>query len=239
MQEMGQWMDGFLWPDADARQRAKRERILQSATELFVRFGYRKTSMDEVARRAGIAKGTVYLYYRNKAELVFHAVALEERTFLVRLEPLLEPSLSAPDRLVSLIALVLIAARELPLLARFTGGDRDIELAMQDIDTSVLSEINHWQVEFTGRLLEDATGGEWLQEELRQRAQVLVNLMFAVSSSVHMIHDSLPEQDYAWAVADIIVNGILQQDRAVRPLVDVAGQLPEKQVRQAPQQGAT
>ena len=163
MQEMGQWMDGFLWPDADARQRAKRERILQSATELFVRFGYRKTSMDEVARRAGIAKGTVYLYYRNKAELVFHAVALEERTFLVRLEPLLEPSLSAPDRLVSLIALVLIAARELPLLARFTGGDRDIELAMQDIDTSVLSEINHWQVEFTGRLLEDATGGEWLQ----------------------------------------------------------------------------
>ena len=54
-----------------------------------------------------------------------------------------------------------------------------------------------------------------------------------------MIHDSLPEQDYAWAVADIIVNGILQQDRAVRPLVDVAGQLPEKQVRQAPQQGAT
>ena len=156
-------MDGFLWPDADARQRAKRERILQSATELFVRFGYRKTSMDEVARRAGIAKGTVYLYYRNKAELVFHAVALEERTFLVRLEPLLEPSLSAPDRLVSLIALVLIAARELPLLARFTGGDRDIELAMQDIDTSVLSEINHWQVEFTGRLLEDATGGEWLQ----------------------------------------------------------------------------
>lgn len=43
--------------------------ILDAAESLFVRFGYRKTSVDDVAREAGIAKGTVYLYFAGKEPL--------------------------------------------------------------------------------------------------------------------------------------------------------------------------
>ena len=89
MEEIRSWLETFLWPEPDGKQRAKRVRILNSATRLFVRFGYRKTSIDEVAAAAGVAKGTVYLYYRNKAELVLHAIALEKMGYLDRLEPLL------------------------------------------------------------------------------------------------------------------------------------------------------
>ena len=38
--------------------------------ELFERLGYRRTSVDEVARQAGVAKGTVYLYFKTKADLL-------------------------------------------------------------------------------------------------------------------------------------------------------------------------
>ena len=47
--EIRRWLDEFLWPEPDGKQRAKRARILTSATSLFVRYGYRKTSIDEVA----------------------------------------------------------------------------------------------------------------------------------------------------------------------------------------------
>ena len=94
-------IDGFLWPDEDAKQRNKRERILRAATDLFQRLGYRKTSIDDVAKQAAVAKGTVYLYYRNKAELVYHAISLEERQYLERMRPLAEETLTPRERLIS------------------------------------------------------------------------------------------------------------------------------------------
>jgi AcrR family transcriptional regulator len=57
---------------ATARQAAadgKREAILAAALELFGRYGYRRTSIDDIARQAGIAKGTVYLYVESKETL--------------------------------------------------------------------------------------------------------------------------------------------------------------------------
>jgi AcrR family transcriptional regulator len=47
----------------------KREAILQAALELFGRYGYRRTSIDDIARQAGVAKGTVYLYVESKEAL--------------------------------------------------------------------------------------------------------------------------------------------------------------------------
>jgi AcrR family transcriptional regulator len=53
----------------------KREAILAAATGHFTRFGYRRTSMDDIARAAGVAKGTLYLYFDSKAA-VFRAMQL-------------------------------------------------------------------------------------------------------------------------------------------------------------------
>ena len=52
----------------------KRTRILQAAQSLFIRYGVKRTSIDEVARAADIAKGTLYLYYDSK-EMLFAEVA--------------------------------------------------------------------------------------------------------------------------------------------------------------------
>src|SRR5260370_33959883 len=52
----------------------KRTRIVQEAQSLFIRYGVKRTSIDEVARAADIAKGTLYLYYESK-EVLFAEVA--------------------------------------------------------------------------------------------------------------------------------------------------------------------
>lgn len=43
--------------------------ILESATEVFAAEGYAAAKLDDVARRAGIAKGTIYLYFKDKQDL--------------------------------------------------------------------------------------------------------------------------------------------------------------------------
>ena len=53
------------------KQRQEREAlILQAAEEVLLEKGYHETSIDEIAARVGIAKGTVYLHFPSKEDLV-------------------------------------------------------------------------------------------------------------------------------------------------------------------------
>src|SRR5438874_5038072 len=73
------------------RQRQEREAlILQAAEEVLIEKGYHETSMDEIAARVGIAKGTVYLHFASKEDLVF---ALFERD-LQKLQQALEEKIA-------------------------------------------------------------------------------------------------------------------------------------------------
>jgi AcrR family transcriptional regulator len=47
-----------------------KERILEKAHELFIRYGIRSVSMDDIATQVGISKKTIYQYYTDKDELV-------------------------------------------------------------------------------------------------------------------------------------------------------------------------
>jgi AcrR family transcriptional regulator len=63
-------------PRWERRKDARPAELLAAALELFVERGYAATRLDDVARRAGVSKGTVYLYYPGKEEL-FKAVVRE------------------------------------------------------------------------------------------------------------------------------------------------------------------
>ena len=52
------------------RKEARPEEIIDAALELFVERGYAATRLDDVAARAGVSKGTLYLYFKNKEELI-------------------------------------------------------------------------------------------------------------------------------------------------------------------------
>jgi AcrR family transcriptional regulator len=60
-------------PRWERRKDARPQELLEAAIDLFVERGYAATRLDDVARRAGVSKGTLYLYYENKEEL-FKAV---------------------------------------------------------------------------------------------------------------------------------------------------------------------
>jgi len=48
----------------------RREHILRAAQELFARFGFRKTTMEDVAKAARIAKATLYYYFKSKENIL-------------------------------------------------------------------------------------------------------------------------------------------------------------------------
>lgn len=60
-------------PRWERRKDARPQELLAAALEQFVERGYAATRLEDVARRAGVSKGTLYLYFENKEEL-FKAV---------------------------------------------------------------------------------------------------------------------------------------------------------------------
>ena len=123
-------------PPRQRRKQARPQELLAAALDLFVEKGFAATRIEEVAARAGVSKGTLYLYYPSKEEL-FKAVVREnlsghisEATALVAQHPgpmaeLLSYVLGEWWRRVGLggaggITKIMMAeARNFPELARF------------------------------------------------------------------------------------------------------------------------
>jgi AcrR family transcriptional regulator len=57
---------------------AKRRQILDGARRVFIDMGFDAASMNDITRKAGVSKGTIYVYFGNKEEL-FEALIEEER----------------------------------------------------------------------------------------------------------------------------------------------------------------
>jgi TetR/AcrR family transcriptional regulator, regulator of autoinduction and epiphytic fitness len=67
------------WTEAVPEENARRRQLLEAALEVFLKFGFRKTSMDEVARAAHLSRQGLYLHFPKKEALlravVQHALA--------------------------------------------------------------------------------------------------------------------------------------------------------------------
>ncbi len=59
------------------KRQERAHRILDAAAELIQRWGYKKTAVDDIARLAGVAKGTIYLHWKTREDL-FAALLLRE-----------------------------------------------------------------------------------------------------------------------------------------------------------------
>src|SRR4029453_15836008 len=62
---------------AEPEESAKRRQIMEGAREVFLSQGFDAASMGELARKARVSKGTLYVYFDSK-ERLFEAIAHEE-----------------------------------------------------------------------------------------------------------------------------------------------------------------
>jgi len=66
----------------ERKKQEKRSRIKDAALELFKKKGFGETAIDEIVNSADVAKGTFYLYYKNKQELLEELVSEKSKEIL-------------------------------------------------------------------------------------------------------------------------------------------------------------
>ena len=76
MQQQEQWIEDMLkMNDEDHAMTEKQESIVRAAIELFASKGYAASSTNEIAKKAGVAEGTIFRHYKTKKDLLLAIVA--------------------------------------------------------------------------------------------------------------------------------------------------------------------
>jgi AcrR family transcriptional regulator len=91
---------------------AKRAAILQAAKQRLSQYGVRKTTMQEIADDVGIAVGTLYLYFKNKNEILIATVEAYTQQHIADTEKILRSPRPAPEKLKAYLVNRFRAVRE-------------------------------------------------------------------------------------------------------------------------------
>jgi TetR/AcrR family transcriptional regulator, fatty acid metabolism regulator protein len=95
----------------------KRERILDAAERVFAAHGFFAARVSEIAKEAGVADGTIYLYFKSKDEVLISLFESRMERFNQLLADAIPTTASPTEKLLTLIRTYLTLVREQPMVA--------------------------------------------------------------------------------------------------------------------------
>jgi AcrR family transcriptional regulator len=124
------------------QERALRTRsaILAAAAEVFDAVGYRGATIDEIARRADVAKGALYFHYRTKAELAAAVVTQHHAAW----GALAESAIDEADDAMTAIDLMIARVAHLYVTSAITRAGTRLENEYLDVDTALSVPFVGW-----------------------------------------------------------------------------------------------
>ncbi|GAC1381372.1 MAG: helix-turn-helix domain-containing protein [Ktedonobacteraceae bacterium] len=164
------------------------ERILSAAAELIQRWGYRKTTIDDIAKQAGVAKGTIYLHWKTRDDL-FHALLMRER--LVMAKEVEQRIASDPEgaTLHGMTKHITLATMHNPLIKALVIRDTDV---LGDLAHSEFGKTDFEQrIESGKAYLEQLRSSGLTRTDIDVRTQI--QMVSAISTGFFMINQFLPE----------------------------------------------
>ena len=100
---------------AREQRNEKRARILDAAVKVFAERGYFSSTVAEIARAAGVADGTIYLYFKSKDDLLIQLFEDRMERVNATLRQALAAEASAAERLKGVVRLHLELVKAQPL----------------------------------------------------------------------------------------------------------------------------
>ncbi len=201
-------------PQDPARRLERAHRILDAAGELIVRWGYGKTTIDDVARQAGVAKGTIYLHWRTRDDL-FAALLRRERVRMIE-----EIRAGRPGTLSALMRGFVTQVLARPLLRAALMGDPDVlgKLARMKRESTTGLDLGVPFDSYIGRLIDHGAA----RKEPGDPAIVLASIVHGFVLLPNMLPEPARPSDER--IAELVADTI---DRALTP----GGDLPEADAR--------
>jgi TetR/AcrR family fatty acid metabolism transcriptional regulator len=83
----------------------RKQQIIKAAIKVFAHKGFYNANVSDVAREAGIADGTIYLYFKSKDDLLISLFETKMEEILMKFNNTLQPDISPQDKLIQFMRL--------------------------------------------------------------------------------------------------------------------------------------
>ncbi len=205
-------------PDKKRGDSPKRELILAGALRAFAKNGFYNTRVSEIAREAGVADGTIYLYFKNKDDLLISLFEEQMEYLIDRLsEELAAVEGGLVERLRAFIHLHFRLAVERPDLAEFITVElRQSAKFVKEYENPKFADY----LKMLHSLIEQGQQQGVLRSDLDSR--LVTRALFGALDEVLLQLVLAPEaptdvSDEASQIAEMIVDGLI-----VRPREDIS-----------------
>jgi AcrR family transcriptional regulator len=186
-------------PRHDENAKPKKDIVLETATRLFIKEGYKNISMDDVAKACNVTKATIYYYYPTKGDLYTSALlAMMDRIRLSILQ-ILEQPIVFKERLEQLIEIHLSATVDIDM--KNFMREATINLSTSQLKEVQASENNMYKT------IEQAMQREMEQGTIRKGKATFFAHAFMALMSVGYFKDGEGErlfQSEAMAAKEIV-----------------------------------
>ena len=193
-----------------AKEKAdKRETILLAAWELIRHYGYAKTTIDDIAREAKVGKGTVYLYFKSKKEIMLALTDLTNERITHKLEKLAAGDKPPEERIRACVLHRLMTLFD--LVNRYPHSE--------DVIASILPEIVERLDKYVRRLgellgeivSEACSDGIFVAKDPEATGQLLANLFEFMTPPYYRFKSRKSLEQFAGQVVDLMLNGLRKE----------------------------
>ncbi|MBB6452040.1 TetR/AcrR family fatty acid metabolism transcriptional regulator [Salirhabdus euzebyi] len=120
------------------KNKPKYKQIIDAAVEVIAENGYHASQVSKIAKKAGVADGTIYLYFKNKEDILVSLFQEKMGQFVERIKEDIEKKDNASDKLYSLIQMHFRQLAENHNLAIVTQlelrqSNKDLRLKINDV----------------------------------------------------------------------------------------------------------
>jgi AcrR family transcriptional regulator len=185
------------------------ERILDAANRLFVRYGYDKTTVSEIANAAGVSKGAIYLHWKSKEDL-FEALIFREGERL--LEDMIARIEGDPDagNVFSVYQYAILVTLDNPLMHALVT--RDIRVVGDFIHrwkkSGLVEESNLFRTEFVKQLQAAGVIRADLDSDVLSYILTLIRYGFLTVHQVVPEDQTPPLKDVGKMLAQVLERGL-------------------------------
>jgi AcrR family transcriptional regulator len=186
-----------------------RSTILAAARRRFLRFGPRKTTMEEVAREAECSRTTLYAHFRNMQDLYGSLLQQDSEHFIRDAERVLESAGSARRKIRRIVEVTRTTYARNPVLRLALSGDA--EMSLEPVAHAFTREQERRIIDLLSRVLAEGVAEGSLREMNPERVAYLMFHLgsFLVERETSGIGD-YPFDDIVSVMDDVFAHGIAQ-----------------------------
>lgn len=152
--------------------------IIDAARRVIVRDGFRNTSMEKIAEEASISKGTLYLYFKSKEDLVRQATERGHAHMARAIERLTRETIDPDEAIATYVRAMLQFCDQNEVL--FRAMDAHPDSAGDTTSTSVSRRINHYVTILEGIIDDRIRAGKYRKVSSRRVARMIVEAVRGV-----------------------------------------------------------